>query len=93
MRTPRSFFRNVQWPAGNDGVGYAIQRMARPRNFTNSVRISFTTSILPKAALHPSSRNSSAMQLTAANHGGPALAIDIPVSGVTTQGQWHEHDT
>jgi hypothetical protein len=53
----------------------------------------FTTSILPKAAFAPGSRNSSAMQLTATKHGGSALASHISAPGVTTPEQWHYRDT
>jgi hypothetical protein len=55
--------------------------------------ILFTTSILPKAALHAYFRNSSAIRFEAKNHDGPVRAIHIPVRAVTKREQWQDPDT
>jgi len=62
-------------------------------NFTNSPTIFFTTSILPKAALHAYFRNSSAIRFEAKNHDGPVRTIHIPVRTVTKREQWQDPDT
>ena len=62
-------------------------------NFPNSPTILFTTSILPKAALHAYYRNSSAIRVEAKHHDGPVRAIHIPVRAVTKHEQWQDPDT